>query len=118
MGIPNCRADYVAKHLEFQWLSLCPWPTEIIMDRGKEFAAKVQDTIHNHCAIKWKLITTHNPQANTMVEQIHQVIHNMTWTACVTSESDLNEDFRWDGMVPHFWNDEGRCLLLPIGDRH
>ena len=34
-----------------------------------------------------------------MVEQIHKVIHNMMWTVCVTSKSNLDKDFRWDGIL-------------------
>ena len=56
--VPTKQADDVVNILEFSWLTQYPWPTEIIMDRGKEFAAEVQDTIHNEYGIKKKLITT------------------------------------------------------------
>ena len=50
--IPTKWADDVVNILEFSWLTRYPWLTEIIMDRGKEFAAEVQDTIHHEYGIK------------------------------------------------------------------
>mgnify|MGYP003536199076 CR=1 FL=1 len=66
--IPNRKADHVVNYLEFAWLTRYPWPTEIIMDRGSEFAAEVSDRIRNEYGITRKLITTRNPQANSIVE--------------------------------------------------
>ena len=50
--VPTKQADNVVNILEFNWLTRYPWPTKIIMDRGKEFAAEVQNTIHNKYGIK------------------------------------------------------------------
>ncbi len=66
--IPNKRADCIANILEFTWLTRCPWPTEIVMDRGKEFAAEVREALKHECSIHRKIITTRNPQANSMIE--------------------------------------------------
>ena len=41
--VPTRRADNIVNILEFSWLTCYPWPTEIIMDRGKEFQAEVSD---------------------------------------------------------------------------
>ena len=97
--IPNKRADYVVNILEFTWLTRYPWPTEIVMDRGSEFAAEVQQTIKNEYGITKKLITTRNPQANAVVERIHQVIHNMIRPAGIKGKDDLDPDFRWTGIL-------------------
>ena len=43
--IPSRRADNVVNILKFAWLTRYPWPTEVVMDRGKEFAAEVQSMI-------------------------------------------------------------------------
>ena len=51
VDIPNKRADYIANILEFTWLSRYPWPTEIRMDRGREFAAEVQDALPTYGAM-------------------------------------------------------------------
>ena len=58
----------VVHQLETQWLARYPWPTEIIMDRGTEFAKEVQACIKDEYGIRKKLITTRNPQANSIVE--------------------------------------------------
>jgi hypothetical protein len=60
--IPTKRADDVVNILEFTWPTRYPWPTEIIMDRGKEFAAEVQRTIKHEYGSTKKLITTRNPR--------------------------------------------------------
>ncbi len=62
------RADIIANLLEFTWLTRYPWPTEIVMDRGLEFAAEVRETLKNEYGIHLKIITARNPQANSMIE--------------------------------------------------
>ena len=70
------------------------------MDRGREFAAEVQDTIRKEYCIRRKLITTRNPQANAMVERVHQTIHNMIASMGIRSRNDLlDKDFGWTGVL-------------------
>jgi len=40
-------ADYIANWLELHWLSQYPWPIEITMDKGREFAREVSATLTN-----------------------------------------------------------------------
>ena len=81
------------------WLTRYPWPTEIIMDRGKEFSAEVSKTIQDEYGIAKKLITTRNPQANAIIERIHQVVHNMIRTRGIKGLDGLDSDFGWDGVL-------------------
>ena len=97
--IPTKRADDVVNILEFSWLTHYPWRTEIVMDRGKEFAGEVQETIHHEYGIRRKLITTQNPQANAMVEQVHQTVHNMVRSLKLTGKQDLDNTFGWLGIL-------------------
>ena len=97
--IPNKRADYIANLLEIHWLTRYPWPTEIRMDRGKEFAAEVSKTLRDEYGIERKLITTRNPQANAIIERIHQVVGDMLRTRDVQGKHDLDEDFGWTGIL-------------------
>src|SRR5687767_14051698 len=71
----------MANITEQEWLSRCPWPTQIIFDRGIEFFgyAFKHEVMHNY-GIKCKPITFRKPQANAIVEQIHQVIRNIIRT--------------------------------------
>jgi len=39
------RIDCIANHLDISWLTRCPWPTEIVMDEGREFALEVADLL-------------------------------------------------------------------------
>ena len=39
--VESKQADEIINLLEFVWLTRYPWPTQVIMDRGREFAAEV-----------------------------------------------------------------------------
>jgi hypothetical protein len=97
--IPNKRADYIANILEYTWLTRYPWPTEIRMDRGSEFAKEVKTTLDEDYGIKRKVITTRNPQANAIVERIHQVVGDMIRTRDVRTKDDLDPEFGWTGVL-------------------
>ena len=97
--IPNKRADYIANLLEIHWLSRYPWPTEVCMDRGKEFAAEVSSTLRKEYGFERKLITTRNPQANSIIERIHQVVGDMLRTQDLQSKDDLDDHFGWLGIL-------------------
>ena len=95
---PNRRADEVSNVLEMTWLTRHPWPTEVIMDRGREFAREVREMLINDCGCVRKLITTRNPQANSMVERVHQVIGNMVNVLQLRNVDDLG-DLGWSGIL-------------------
>ena len=99
VNIPTKRADFIANLLEYTWLTRYPWPTEIRMDRGSEFAAEVSAALKNEYGIKRKLITTRNPQANSIIERIHQVVGNMIRTRDIRGADDLDPDFPWMGVL-------------------
>ena len=96
--IPAKRADVIFNVLEQTWLVRYPRPAEIIMDRGKEFAAEVRDELQNEYGVIRKLITTRNPQANSMVERAHQTIHNMIATQNIERKQDLPGG-SWAGIL-------------------
>ena len=96
--IPQKRADVIANIVEQTWLTRYPWPTQIIMDRGTEFMAEFSDMIQNEYGIKKKLISTRNPQANSVIERVHQVIGNMLRTFEV-QKHELDTDDPWGGIL-------------------
>lgn len=64
--------------LEISWLCRYPRPLIIIADRGGEFSGQFfERNLREEYGIELRLITTANPQANAVVERIHQVIGNM-----------------------------------------
>ena len=99
VDIPNKRADFIANLLEQHWLTRYPWPTEICMDRGKEFAAEVSKALRDEYGFERKLITTRNPQANAIIERIHQVVGDMICTRDIRGKADLDDYFGWSGVL-------------------
>ena len=96
--IDEKRADEIVNRLEFTWLTRYPWPTEVIMDRGREFAAEVRDTLKDEYGIVRKLITARNPQSNSIIERVHQVLHNMIRVLDLQDARDLPE-YGWTGIL-------------------
>ena len=68
------------------------------MDRGREFAAEVCETLKNEYGINRKMITTRNPQANSIIERVHQVIHNMIRSIGIRDARDLGH-YGWTGIL-------------------
>ena len=77
------RADYASNIVEQKWLTRYPWPEEITLDRGTEFMAEFNKMIQEDYNIIKKPITKRNPQANSIVERVHQTIGNMLRTFSV-----------------------------------
>ena len=73
--VPSARADLGANQVELAWLICYPLPNKVIVDRGNEFLAEFREMITNDYVIKVKLITTRNPQANTILERVHHTKH-------------------------------------------
>jgi hypothetical protein len=93
------RSITVANIAEQEWFSRYPWPTQVTYDRGSEFIGKdFQKMIKNDYGIKGKPITVRNPQANAIVERVHQVIGNMIRTFELESNY-LDEEDPWKGIL-------------------
>ena len=75
--IKTKRADVIANIIEQTWFDQYPWPTEVVLDRGTEFMAEFTEMIQRDYGVTKRPITTRNPQANGIVERIHQTIGNM-----------------------------------------
>eukprot|EP00957_Ditylum_brightwellii_P188845 14374790-Ditylum_brightwellii.AAC.1 len=78
--IKTKHADVIANVIEQTWFNRYPWPTEVVLDRGTEFMAKFTEMIQRDYGVNKRLITTQNPQANGIVERIHETIGNMLCT--------------------------------------
>ena len=93
------RSITVANIAEQEWLSRYPWPTQITYDRGSEFIGKdFQKMIKQDYGIKGKPITVRNPQANAIVERVHQVIGNIIRTFEL-EDNYLDEEDPWKGIL-------------------
>ena len=98
VSIPDKQADTIANLIEVTWLTRYPWPGRVQCDRGNEFMAEVKDMLKEDYGIKIKRISVRNPQANAIIERIHQTIGNIIRTFQVHSE-EINEEDPWTGIL-------------------
>ena len=97
--ITTKSADDIANVLEQAWLTRHPWPCKLTFDRGSEFKAEVTKMIKDDYGIRAKPTTTRNPQANAVVERVHQTIGNMIRTFQVYDNDELDDDDPWSGVL-------------------
>jgi cleavage and polyadenylation specificity factor subunit 1 len=89
----------VANIIEQEWFSRYPWPTQVTFDRGSEFIGQdFQKMIKEDYGVKAKPITVRNPQANAIVERVHQVIGNIIRTFELENNY-LDEADPWKGIL-------------------
>ena len=72
------------------WLAQYPRPKEVGFDNGKEFKWLFKELCSNF-GLKEKPTTEYNPQANAILERMHQVVGNCIRTFEVTKEDILNK---------------------------
>ena len=96
--ISNKEAVTIANLVEQTWLTRYPWPTQVIFDRGSEFMGEFACMVQKDYGIKCKPITTRNPQANSIIERIHQTIGNMI-RSCQVGQLELDVDNPWSGIL-------------------
>ena len=94
--IKNKTAAEVADIAEQMWFTHYPYPNKIVLDRGKEFMAEFAHMIKNDYGITRRPITTRNPQANAIIERVHQTIGNILRTFNIKS---INEEEPWGGIL-------------------
>jgi transposase InsO family protein len=93
--IDNCSATHVGQQFENAWLSRYPQPLQCIYDQGTEFTgANFQATLCCH-GIQAKPTTVKNPQANAVVEHLHQTITNSMRAALTASPPDTQQDINF-----------------------
>ena len=73
-----------------------PFPQRITLDRGTEFMAEFAKMVKDDYGLKIKAITTRNPQANAIIERVHQTIGNIIRTFDVQT-MDSNDP--WAGIL-------------------
>jgi len=92
------EAITVANLVEQTWLTRYPWPTELVFDRGTEFMGQFAKMIEEDYGIIRQGTTTRNPQANSIIERIHQTLGNILRTFELHN-SDLTSESPWDGIL-------------------
>ena len=61
--------------------------------------AEFAKMVRNDYGIKTKLITTRNPQANSIIERIHQTIGNMIRTFRMHETAEIDKNDPWSGVL-------------------
>ena len=79
-SVLETRVDLVANQVEVAWLTRYPLPCEIIVDKGEELLAELKIMIVNDYRIPCNSVSAPNPQANIIVERVHQTIGNIICT--------------------------------------
>jgi len=69
------------------------------VDKGREFAREVSETLQNEYGIKRKIITSRNPQSNSMIERCHKTLHNMIRSAQIKDKRDLDSLLGFKGVL-------------------
>jgi transposase InsO family protein len=72
----NKSATSIEDLIHNTWLARYPRPQFIVFDNGGEFKSEFKQMCDNH-GIKAKPTTTHNPQANAIIERVHKVVNDM-----------------------------------------
>ena len=88
--IPKRDAFTVAQLAEYTWFTRYPWPQQIIYDRGTEFMGEFRRMVQEDYGITTRPITSRNPQANSILERVHQTIGNMFRTCQVQYSEDTD----------------------------
>ena len=94
--VPSKRADIIANIVEQTWLTRYPWPTIINFDRGSEFMAEFAKMVKEDYGVTKRPITARNPQANAIIERIHQNIGNILRTFDI---EEVDKDDSWSGIL-------------------
>jgi hypothetical protein len=89
----------VANRIEQEWFSRYPWPTQVTFNRGSEFIGQdFQKMIKEYYGVKAKPSTVRNPQANAIVEWVHQAIGNIICTFELKNNY-LDDNDPWKGIL-------------------
>ena len=96
--ILNKRADEIANIVEQTWLTRYPCPTQIIFDRGSEFMAEFASMCASEYGLINRTISARNPQANSIVERVHQTLGNILRTMEIHKQ-DLDTEDPFSGIL-------------------
>jgi hypothetical protein len=90
----------VANIVEQEWLARYPRPSIVTLDRGGEFIGQdFRDMCVNDYGIKQKVISTRNPQANAIIERVHQTLGNLIRSFELQDKPYYDPDDPWGGIL-------------------
>ena len=96
--VSSSQEDLLSNIVELAWLTRYPLPDKVIVDRGNESLAEFKTMILADCGIEIMSIASRNPQANSILERVHQTIGNIIRTFKV-QDMGLDDESHWDGIL-------------------
>jgi len=96
-AIPNKEARTVMDAFHNTWLCRYPRPSFVSLDNGGEFKQVFKEMCDQY-GIQLQVTTSHNPQANSMIERVHAVLNNMLRTFSLDNR-ELNQYAPWDEFI-------------------
>ena len=94
--ITNKTAAEIADITKKHWFTRYPLPQQIVFDRGTELMPEYTNMCQTFHCLKRKLITTRNPQSNSIIKRIHQTIGNIIPTFDLSNIVNNNP---WSGIL-------------------
>eukprot|EP00957_Ditylum_brightwellii_P138654 10568673-Ditylum_brightwellii.AAC.1 len=91
-------SNVVANIVKQTWLTRYLWPQKVILDRDTEFMKDFITLVQDEYGIKWKPITTRNPQENSIVEKVQQTTGNPLHTF-EPGSAELDPEDSWSGIL-------------------
>ena len=81
-AIQRPKVTTSANLVETTWLTRYTWPIEITFDQGAEFIGRQfkNSLLENGNGLKENPDSSGNPQMNTIIEIMYQVLGNLIWT--------------------------------------
>ena len=95
--VPDATADLVANQIGLVWITRYPLPNNIMVDRSKEFLVELQIMMAIGYITLCSSISVRNPQANAIVERVHQTVNNIIHTIKI-QQMDLDNENPWEGI--------------------
>ena len=92
--IPNKESQTVAEAIEQTWLSRYHWPNIVILDRGTEFMRDFTRMMQEDYGVRKKPIKARTPQANAIIERVHQTIDQMIRAMEVQNTNNINDPLK------------------------
>ena len=89
----------VAIIVKQEWLARYPRPYLITLDQGSELLVRIVVMCINDYSINRKLISMHNPQANAIVQCMHQMLRNLMWSFELQDNPYIDMDDPWSGIL-------------------
>ena len=87
-----------SNQVELAWLTRYSLPHKIALDTGKELLAEFETMVANDYRIACSPTSIKNPQANAIVERVHQTIGNIVRTFQI-QQMDLDNENPWEGIL-------------------